>query len=317
MANPSTSEILVTTLTSQKKKIVSNIKNQNALLFRLNEKGNIKQRSSGGESIRESITYRANATVQYQGEYDTLNTTPQDIITAANYNWKMLTGTVTMSGLEKHKNAGPEKIFDLMSSKLKNLTESVENTVNASLYSDGTTALEIGGLQQLIADDPTTGTVGGIDRSTNTFWRNKIYDFSVETVTPSATTMIGSMNVAWLRCLVQGNKKPDLLLADTTYYSYYESALQSILRVGTSKMADAGFEALKYKSADVVQDNDCPSEHMYMLNTDHIFLRYLGKSLFNVNAEKASFNQDAASVPLVMYGNMSMDNARTSCVMHA
>lgn len=317
MANPNTAQIIVTTLTSQKKRIVTNVLNNNALLRRLNEKGNVKQKASGGTLIRESITYRANGTVQYQDEYEFLNTTPQDVISSADYDWKILTGTVSSSGLEKAKNKGKEQIFDLMSAKLKNLMYSLRNTMGASLYSDGSNSKEIGGLQQLIADDPTTGTVGGIDRSTNVFWRNQLYDFSTEGVTPSATTMIGSMNEMHRRCMVQGNETPDLILADGIYFSYYESALQSIKRIVKNNLADAGFKALEFNGADVVYDANCPSEHMYFLNTDHIFLRYLEKSLFNVGAPKQPFNQDAVNVPVLAYCNLSMDNARTSGVMIA
>jgi hypothetical protein len=317
MANPNIAQLVVTTLTSQKKRIESNVLNNNALLMRLNEKGKIKQRASGGRLFRESLTYQANGTTQWQQEYDTLDTTPYDVISSADFNQKILTGTISLSGLEMHQNAGKEQIFDLMDSKLENLMESLDNIVGASLYSDGTTANEIGGLQQLIADDPTTGTVGGIDRASYSFWRNKIYDFSTESKTPGSDTMQGSMNVMYRRCLVQGNEKPDLILADSTYYGFYESSLQSILRVQTSKMADAGFDALKYKSSDVVYDPNCPSEHMYFLNTNHIFLRYLGDSLFNVQNQRVPFNQDAVNVPVISYSNMTIDNCRTSGVMHA
>jgi hypothetical protein len=317
MANPNIAQLVVTTLTSQKKRIVSNVLNNNALLMRLNEKGKIKQKASGGRLFRESLTYQANGTTQYQGEYDTLDTTPYDVISSADYNQKILTGTISLSGLEMHQNAGKEQIFDLMDAKLENLMESLDNTVGASLYSDGTTANEIGGLQQLIADDPTTGTVGGIDRSSYSFWRNKLYDFSVESVTASATTIQGAMNTLYRRCLVQGSEKPDLVLADATYFQFYETSLQTIQRITTSKMADAGFDALKYKSSDVVYDPNCPSAHMYFLNTNHIFLRYLGDSLFNVQSQRVPFNQDAVNVPVIMYANMTMDNARTSGVMHA
>ena len=76
-------------------------------------------------------------------------------------------------------------------------------------------------------------------------------------------------------------------------------------------------DAMQYKSSDVVYDPNCPSEHMYFLNTNHIFLRYLGDSLFNVQSQRVPFNQDAVNVPVIMYANMTMDNARTSGVMHA
>jgi hypothetical protein len=51
------------------------------------------------------------------------------------------------------------------------------NNISTDIYSDGTAdgGRQINGLQALVAAVPTTGTVGGIDRSVtgNTFWRNQ------------------------------------------------------------------------------------------------------------------------------------------------
>jgi hypothetical protein len=43
----------------------------------------------------------------------------------------------------------------------------MQNNLSADMYSDGTatSGKQIGGLQLLVADTPTTGTVGGINRA--------------------------------------------------------------------------------------------------------------------------------------------------------
>jgi hypothetical protein len=56
---------------------------------------------------------------------------------------------------------------------------------------------------------------------------------------------------------------------------------------------------------------------MYFLNTDHIFLKYLGKSLFEAGETQRAFNQLAYVTPVVFVGNMTIDNARVHGVMHA
>ena len=40
----------------------------------------------------------------------------------------------------------------------------------------------VGGLQLLVATSPTTGVVGGIDRSQWAFWRNQAYSASANNV---------------------------------------------------------------------------------------------------------------------------------------
>ncbi len=93
-----------------------------------------------------------------------------------------------MTDLEMKQNAGKERIIDLLKGKFDVLETSMRNELGTQIYGDGTgnSSKDIGGLQLLVADDPTTGTVGGINRANFTFWRNQLWDFSVESVTTGA-----------------------------------------------------------------------------------------------------------------------------------
>ena len=74
-----------------------------------------------------------------------------------------------MSGLEEVKNSGKERIINHLEAKIDNLEKSLSNQLAESLFSDGTTAKEIGGLRFIVADDPTaSSTVGGIAQNTYT-----------------------------------------------------------------------------------------------------------------------------------------------------
>jgi len=318
MTNPNVSQILTTTLDNYKASITDNVINNHPLLVKMQEKGNIIK-ESGGASFQEKLSYASNGTVQFQGEYDTFDTTVQDVLTSAEFSQKILTGTVTMSGKEMKQNAGAERIVPLLKNKMKVLEASLKNQLGSSIYADGTGSggNEIGGLQSLVADDPTTGTVGGINRASYSFWQNKLYDFSVETVTPSATTIQSAMNTLYIRCQVQSGELPDLIAADATYFGYYEDSLQTIQRITDGKLGQLGFAVVKYKGADVFYDPEAPSAHMYFINSDHIFLKYLGDSLFETGETTRPVNQDVYVTPLVFTGNMTIDNARVHGVMIA
>jgi hypothetical protein len=318
MANPGISQLISTTLESQIPNIIDNITNGNVLLTKLKEKGNLIK-NSGGNSIRETMNYASNGTVQFQGEYDTFDTTPADVITSADFSHKILTGTTTMTGLEMKQNAGKEQIINLLDGKFKALRASLANQMGSSVYADGTGSggQEIGGLQLLVADDPTTGTVGGIDRSTSggTFFRNQLWDASVESVTLSATTIASAMNALFMRCQAQGNEAPDLIMADAVYFGYYEDSLQTIQRVNNPDLGKLGFNTIKYKNADVAYDSACPASHMYFLNTNHIFLKYIGKEMFEIGETVRPVNQDVYITPLIFTGNMTITNARVHGVI--
>ena len=318
MANPGISQIITTTLESQVPKIIDNVTDNHPLLLKLKQKGNIKK-LSGGNAIRESLSYAENGTVQSQGEYDVFDTTPQDVLTSADYDFKIITGTTTMTGLEMKQNAGKERIIDLLKGKFQVLESSVRNELGSQIYGDGTGTggKDIGGLQLLLADDPTTGTVGGINRATSSFWRNQLLDNSVEGSALSATNVQSRMNTLYLRTQTQTGELPDMIAADTNYFTFYEDSLQTIQRITNPDMGQLGFANLKYKNADVFFDPECPTDHMYFINTNHLFLKYLGKDMLEVGETTRPVNQDVFVTPLIFTGNMTLTNARVQGVMIA
>ena len=234
-----------------------------------------------------------------------LDTTPQEVFDAATFDWKQLAGTVTISGLEEIKNSGKERVLNLLEKRIKNLEKSLQNAAATAVYADGTTdAKSLGGLQLLISDDPTaSSTVGGINQNTYSFWRNQ-YSAAAATSSGSILTRMNSM---WLSC-IRGTDKPDFITADDDMYNYYEAALQQYQRFADAKMAEAGFESLKYKTADVFYDDQCTDKHMYFVNTDYIYLRPHSQRQFETLDERNSINQDAMVIPVVWAGNMTCSN---------
>jgi len=318
MSNPNVSQLLSTTAENQLAKVVDNIAENNIIFMKLKERGRILKQS-GGTTFRETLSYAENTTVQAQGQYDTYDTTPQDVITSADFDQKIVTGTITMTDLEAAQNKGKEQIIPLMKSKMEVLKTSFDNKFGDYSYSDGTGegGNEFGGLQLLVADDPTTGTVGGINRANYSFWRNQLYDFSVESVTPSSTTIQSSMNALYRRCQTQGGQLVDLITAGDTYFGYYEDSLQANQRFNDGKLAQLGFDSYKYKAADVVYDTKCDDARMYFLNTRFLSYKYIGEKMINVMNATRPHNQGVTVVPLTSMGNLTITNARVHGVMIA
>ena len=317
-ANPNFSTQLTASIDAYKNTLASNVIGNNSLLKTMQSRGNIIL-AQGGNNFRENIAYAANSTVQFQGAVETLDTTPQDEFSAATFAPKFVTGTTTTSEVERLQNKGTAAIINLVKERLKNLNDSMKNKIGSAIYGDGTadSGKSFGGLQLLISDDPTTGTVGGIDRSLFPIWRNQLYDFSVESVTPSVTTIQGAMNTLYLRCQVQEGELPDLILSDSKYYSYYENSAQQIQRIADSNIGNIGYATLKYKGSDLVYDPNCPAEHMYFINSKHIFFKHLTENLFTIGETVRPYNQLTYNTPVYLYGNLTIDNSRVHGVMHA
>ena len=318
MASPNASftDIVTTTLQGYSGELADNISNHNALLRQINRKGNKK--TATGRTIVQELEYAENTTVMWYSGSEALDISPSEAFTAAEYNYKQLAGNVTITGLEEIQNSGKEAIHNLLKSRIRNLEKSLKNTLATALYADGTgtSSKEVGGLQLLVADT-NTNTVGGISGSTHSWWRNFVYDFSVQAVTPSATTIQHAMNVAWINT-VRGSDKPDIIPADSVYYLYYLESLTPNQRFMDDKGAGLGFTNLVYQgNVPVIYDDQCPASHMYFLNTDYLFLRPAKGREFKPLGEKSSVNQDALVMPVVWAGNMTVSNRQLQAVVCA
>lgn len=313
MPSPNLSEIVTTTMRNRSKKLADNVTKNNSLLLRLQERGNQKP-FSGGTNITQELEYAENSTYKRYSGYETLNISPSDVATAAEFDIKQIAVAVSISGLEQLKNAGKEKLIDLLESRIKNAERTFANNMSIDIYSDGTadSGKQIGGLQLLVADTPESGTVGGINRATHTFWRNQEYDFSDNSATPGISTIQTAMNQLYLKC-ARGTDRPDLIVADNVYFRYYWESLQSIQRVTNDKLAAAGYDNLKFMGADVVFDGGqggaCPANRMYFLNTNYIYLRpHKDRNMVPLDPDRFAVNQDAMVKLIGWAGNMTASN---------
>lgn len=313
--NSAFSDVIATSLQGYSGTLADNISNTNALLMKVSEKGN--KQPATGRTIVQEIEFAQNGTAAWYSGAETLDVGASETYTAAEFNYKQLAGNVVVNGLEQIQNSGPEAVHNLVKSRIKTLEKTLKNTVGTALYADGTGSdgKEIGGLLSLVAD-AGAGTVGGIDSGTETWWKNTFYDFSVATVTPSATTIQHAMNTVFL-ATTRSADKPDLITADQIYYIYYLESLQTNQRFVDKKMADAGFNNIMFMSAPVVYDDQCPASHMYMLNTDYLFLRPAKGREFVPLGQKASVNQDAIVMPVVWGGNLTVSNRKLQGVIVA
>lgn len=318
MANPNFNDVLTTTLENRMGELADNVTKNNALLYRLNQRGNRKT-VSGGTKIVEELAYGESDHVWYSG-YDTIDFTNPQTFTAAEYAWKLLAAPVGISGEELLMNSGKERVIDLFEAKIDNAETTLRNEMSAGVYSDGTgySGKQLTGLKALVADDPTTGTVGGINRATqgNEFWRN--YAKTADNI--SSASIYGLMNTAYLKCS-RGTDRPDLIVADDEMYQIYESSLVPQQRFIDAKLADAGSQNLKFKGADVIYDGGiggyCPKGHMYFLNTKYLKLRPHKDRDFRLigDRNRVAINQDAIYAIIGWAGNLTMNNAQLQGVL--
>lgn len=317
MATPSTifTEMVTSTDRTWGSKVTDNVSKHNALLNIMKKKGKIKT-VSGGYEIAEPIEYGENSTYQRYSGYDSLNTNGSDVITTVKYDYQQIALHVTASGREVRMNMGDKaRMIDLVKTRKANALKSAANGFSVDLYSDGTLTNQINGLANIIQTNGQ-GTVGGIDSATWTFWRNKYREMTGTNLAASpsaanAVSMKADMNALWMSQTV-GTDKPDLIVFSQDLFALFELGEQQLQRYADADMAQAGFNTLKYKSANVVFDDNTnfttTAERGYFLNTDYLYLVQHKDAQWTMDTDKRPTNQDAIVVPMYWMGNLVCTN---------
>jgi hypothetical protein len=302
-------ELVSTTYRNHSKQVADNVSRHNALFRRLTEKGRVRI-EDGGLSIVQPLDYANNSTYQRYSGYDVLNVNAVDVLTAAEYPWRQIAVNVAASGLEMRTNAGPQRIINFVKAKITNAQRSLANGMSLDLYSDGSAANQINGLQALVADSGA-GTVGGINASTWAFWQNQVQSAAAPlqgggAITPSATTIESLMLPLWIK-LTRGNDMPDMIVMSDDYFSFYEQSQTSLKRYAPEDDGQGGMIRMKYKTADVFFDSSggIPSQHAYFLNTDYLELVAHRDANMTMMDELRSVNQDAVVIPILYQGNLT------------
>ncbi len=313
--NPTFTTFLASTLRNYRSKLVENLMGHNALFWQLRKRGFVTE-ESGSRSIVQPLMYGQNSTVSSYAGWDLLDVTPQLGITAAEYAWKFVAGTVTISGEEEFKNSGSKtRIFNLLEAKIRQLELSMQLQLNIQLFSDGSGngGKDITGLAAAVEDGATWGTYGGIDGSDadNAWWRNAWVDVDAtyaDFATAIDNTVAGLFVMRNMFNTVSlGNSKPTLIITTQGLFEEYEAYIEGDkLRLTSLELADAGFQNLTFKGVPIIFDEDLTADSMLFLNSD--FMKFVigkGRNFVNTPFVKPQ-NQDAKVAQVLFAGQLTL-----------
>ena len=322
MTNPNYDDVFTTTIESRARNLRDTVTKNIAILARFEERGRIRP-VSGGSKILEEMDFVDNATYKRYSGSEALSTGISQVLTASEYAWKQIAITVEINGLEGDvQNTGPEQFINLLTGRMENAERTMRNGMAADLYSDGTadTNKQIDGLQQQVADDPTTGTVGGINRATTAKWRN----YTKTEGGGGANPAIDTSNIQKLMTEVylnvsRNNEHPDLGFCDNNLYTTFLGSLQPQQRFTNPRLANLGFENARFINMDVLFDGglggSCPADHMYFLNTNYLYYRpHRNRNIVPLR-DRHIETADVMRRFLVWAGNLTMANAQLQGVL--
>jgi hypothetical protein len=304
------------------------------------------QMQNGGERIRAPLMYGTNSTVKSYEGYETLDTTPQDGMTTAFYEWKEIGGTISISRKEERQNSGEAAILSLLSSKVKQCEmtgretlnrQILQGTLSSTTFIPGNDAKDLNPLFWFLRKDNTAdptagGDVGNISAS-EAWWRpvTAVFDStSLDTGNDFAVNvstykgLVAGLRRLYNHCSRGSGGSPNLAVLEQVTYETYENALDEKVRYTNTKLADMGFDNIKLRGATCVWDEVMPSVDtgetdessvtftgsVAMLNTEFYKLIIDSETDFVTTPFVTPENQTAKTAKLLFMGNVVASNLR-------
>lgn len=301
---------------SRKKLIMASLKSNAFMAWAFSTKR--VEVEDGGYNITNPLTVGRNPNVTSFSYYDQLPTAQTDEFETVEYRWSRVGGTVIISDQEQDENKGDSAIFKILKAKMEVLEESIKEKFSSYLYGAGA-GKDPYGLEALIPDDPTTGSLGGLSRAAEVQWRTSSYDFGAGGIT-SANIEEAFDDV--LMDLTLKGEKPDLILAGRDIYRTYRAAVRDklVINLGEIKsgkgMVDLGFSGIAHDKIPIVYDEDCAVNKCYFINSKYLRLHMLKGVNMKTKQLSAPWDTDAVGRRVLWQGQFCLWKAyRTHAVV--
>ncbi len=334
--NTSYGDLLSTTINKYSAKVSDNFSKNRPLLDHMRKNNNII--SSGGVQIQEAIMYQSAGNIKRYSGFEVIDVGLNNSISSAVFDWKQYAGPVAVSGLEMIQNSSEEQKLELIGARVEATGSGLMNLVSDDLFSSGTAdgGKQLGGLQLLVADSPATGTVGGIDRASNVFWRNVSFDATTNGGAATTAANITTYMSRVYQKVTRNGDEPDVIIMDDYYYALFEQSVIDKQRFENGNKEDTtqfGFSAYRFKNArvyngggfqgadsnpwDATVSGGCPYQHIYFLNSKYLKLRTVkGRDFKTIgDGKRVAINQDAEVQLMGWTGALTMNCAALQGVL--
>lgn len=317
----------LTTWYDIKAEAIDNILNATVVWAALNGAGCMKEQV-GSDLITRTIRYGTTAAVDI-ARGDTLPQGEDELETMAIWRWRTMASHVQRNLFDDQKNNGPTKIKDLVGMKLAAARDGLEQRFETSVLNaiDTTELLKtFQGLNDLVplVASRSTGTYGGIARPAtyaagangvsvpatgNTWWGPKYLAGTLATIADDLLTDMKKL----YNSIHNNQVPPNLILTTQSIFELYEEFALDVVQIikdETTRLADLGFEVLRFKGKPLVWSPNVDSGSMLFLNTDFIDVVYDPQYWFDMTEWKPAPLEPNRIAHIVCFANMVSDQLR-------
>jgi len=260
-----------------------------------------------------------------------INLEQQDINRLASDTYGQASGAISLDEATMDLNAGPEAIVKYAMSQLSNLRKTAIDDVNTQAIVGTGAFPTMNGLSILIPEANTTGTLHGIDRAANTWWRNQAKASACSTT--DAFGPICIKEIQELSALASGGQgKPvfklglcdDTTYANALYYMPSQGTMQNVIVANNGKgkidfpsgSLNTGEQPIYMHNARLIWDHAAAADSIRLFNPEWVKMRVVKNGFFKVTPRQRSENSFSVRVLMGFHGQMFNMNPRRSAVLH-
>lgn len=328
--------LVATSLANYRKTLIDNISRSSAFYSKIKW-----DPADGGLHVAEPLMYGLAPVDTYDG-YDELSLAPTNGITQAQFDWAQASAPVSIS--EKERKQNKHNLVSLVDAKImqaemafqefypKGLMQGSLLSGGSSLTSPYTSPVNgssfvtpLPALVYYAPSDVWTGNlvVGGIDQTTNTWWRNV-------SKTSAATTYLGFMDEIlnlYNTCSIGPGGPPDLAVCDQKTWELLHRAYREYYQNNARTDGNFPFPNLMFFNTPITWDvyvpdvangtltPDTGKGTFYFLNTKFFKCRPESETNFVATDFMKPVNQDVKVKHILWMGTVTVNNRRKHGVM--
>ena len=277
--------------------------NRISLLNFLNKKSRVTKQ--GGASILVPLMYGKNTTFKAYSGDDILDTTGQEGLTMAQFQWKSYGGTIKYAGDEIRMN-GAEKLHDLAKAKIMQAVMSGKDKLNADLFASTQATKSVSAMPVLV---DATSTVAGISSTTYSWWQAQV-NAAVGSFATNGPDKLRDLRDDIALCGQGGGSLPDFIVTTQLVKELYEASQVSSYRYAKMDTPDAGHEKLSFSGAEVDMDPNIATGELYMLPSDSLEFVVHSAADWDIGEFQKPPTQDVYIAPVIWMGQLCTSNRR-------
>ena len=265
----------------------------------------------GGDIFQPHIKYKhATNRGSFKG-YDTLDITPQDTRTSAEFRLKQYYASIVFNDYERAADRGELAVQKVIKQAYDDAQATLRDLLASHIFGGNTNPKDIDGLAAAVDDGSDYAVYGNIDRTTETWWKAHVKD--------NQTLSVSLMREMFTKC-ARGNmeNRPDFIVCDLATWNAYaelvdgKTTIQQPLGKIGEEFANLGFVQISFMGVPVVYDEYCPPNTMYFLNSKTVALYTDPGTNFRTTELTKPANMVAKIGQLLWYGNLVCTEPRAN-----